>query len=123
VREEERDLAVVLPQREACALDRRPVPRQLEHAVGVVVAAHQPLAAGEPGEHGLAKLAAGVGREIAHVPDLVVRSDARVPALDHESVVRLDRLELAALAQDVRVAEMRVRREEDHAASSSRATG
>ena len=95
-------------------LDGRIAPGKLEHAIGVVVAAHQSLAPVQALEHGTAMGTVGVGREIADMPNLVVDADGVVPARDQDLVVRLQRGERrTALAQNVGIAEMRVGREEN----------
>ena len=103
--------ARVGPQHEPGVVDRWCRPGQLQHAVRIVVADHEPLHAVEPREQGRAVVTADPAEDVADVPDLVVGSDPGIPAGDHGLVVGRD-VGKGPHAQDVRVGDVGVGGEE-----------
>ena len=114
VREEEPPFrSVLVVNNEPQAFDRRIAPGQIENAVGIMVAANEALAPVQPCEDIAAIGAAGIGGEVAEMPDIVIRGDDLVPGGDERLIVPRDVSEHgAALAEDVAISEMRVGGEE-----------
>jgi len=80
------------------AFEKRIGPGQVQHPVGVVVAADQPIDAVEAGEDLGATRPARAGGKVAQVPDLVLGADGLVPACDQGSIVLGGRGQPAASA-------------------------